>query len=93
MLVLKFGGTSVGTADRMKEVISIIQMQSSDQKLVVLSAMSGTTNALVDIGQLMYDGKRTEAKMSCQSLQHQYDQVRHDLFTSNEYLIKSKEKQ
>jgi aspartate kinase len=91
MLVLKFGGTSVGTADRMKEVISIIQMQSSDQKLVVLSAMSGTTNALVAIGQLMYDGKRTEAKMSCQSLQDQYDQVRHDLFSSDEYLIQSKE--
>lgn len=47
MKVLKFGGTSVGSARRMKNVASIIG--SSERKIVVLSAMSGTTNALVCI--------------------------------------------
>ena len=47
MNVLKFGGTSVGSAQRIQEVAKLI---SDDQpKIVVLSAMSGTTNTLVDI--------------------------------------------
>ena len=45
MKVLKFGGTSVGSAARMKEVAKLIC--DGEQKIVVLSAMSGTTNSLV----------------------------------------------
>ena len=45
MKVLKFGGTSVGSAQRMKEVAKLIT--DGEQKIVVLSAMSGTTNTLV----------------------------------------------
>ena len=44
MKVLKFGGTSVGSAQRIKNVASIICDQ--EQKIVVLSAMAGTTNSL-----------------------------------------------
>ena len=47
MKVLKFGGTSVGTPQRMKEVSRLIT--DGQQKIVVLSAMSGTTNSLVEI--------------------------------------------
>ena len=47
MKVIKFGGTSVGTPQRMKEVVNLIT--AGDQKIVVLSAMSGTTNSLVEI--------------------------------------------
>ena len=47
MKVLKFGGTSVGSAQRIKNVASIICDQ--EQKIVVLSAMAGTTNSLVEI--------------------------------------------
>ena len=47
MLVLKFGGTSVGSANRIKELVNIINTPSS--KTVVLSAMYGTTNHLIDI--------------------------------------------
>ena len=47
MVVLKFGGTSVGSAERMREVVNLID--SKEPKVVVLSAMSGTTNALVAI--------------------------------------------
>ena len=47
MKVLKFGGTSVGTSQRMKDVVKLIT--DGEQKIVVLSAMSGTTNSLVEI--------------------------------------------
>jgi aspartate kinase len=45
MIVLKFGGTSVGSAERIKEVAPLIA--SNERKIVVLSAMAGTTNSLV----------------------------------------------
>lgn len=48
MKVLKFGGTSVGSPQRMKEVCNLV-LEDGQQKLVVLSAMSGTTNSLVEI--------------------------------------------
>ena len=47
MKILKFGGTSVGTPQRMKDVSELIS--DGQQKIVVLSAMSGTTNTLVEI--------------------------------------------
>ena len=53
MKVLKFGGTSVGSAARMKEVAKLVTADN-DPKIVVLSAMSGTTNGLVEIGALLY---------------------------------------
>ncbi len=52
MKVLKFGGTSVGSAQRMKEVAKLIC--DGDRKIVVLSAMSGTTNSLVEISDYLY---------------------------------------
>ena len=51
MKVLKFGGTSVGSAQRMKDVAKLIK---GDRKIVVLSAMSGTTNSLVEISDYLY---------------------------------------
>ena len=53
MKVMKFGGTSVGTADRMKHVSSLIT-NSGEPVIVVLSAMSGTTNSLVEISDYLY---------------------------------------
>lgn len=52
MKVLKFGGTSVGSAQRIKNVASIICDQ--EQKIVVLSAMAGTTNSLVEISECFH---------------------------------------
>ena len=52
MKVLKFGGTSVGSASRMKDVAKLIC--DGKQKIVVLSAMSGTTNSLVEISDYFY---------------------------------------
>ena len=48
MKVMKFGGTSVGSAQRMKDVAQLIT-KDGQPKIVVLSAMSGTTNTLVEI--------------------------------------------
>ena len=53
MKVLKFGGTSVGSANRMKEVAKIVC--EGKNNLVVLSAMSGTTNQLVEIADYLYE--------------------------------------
>ena len=52
MKVLKFGGTSVGSAQRLKAVAKFIT--DGEQKIVVLSAMSGTTNKLVEISSYLY---------------------------------------
>ena len=60
MKVLKFGGTSVGTPQRMKDVCRLITADGK-QKLVVLSAMSGTTNSLVEISQYLYNGNKDGA--------------------------------
>lgn len=60
MKVLKFGGTSVGSPERMKEVCKLIT-EDGESKLVVLSAMSGTTNSLVEIAQYLYGGNKAGA--------------------------------
>ena len=52
MNVLKFGGTSVGSAQRIKDVARLICDETP--KIVVLSAMSGTTDSLVEIADYLY---------------------------------------
>lgn len=52
MKVLKFGGTSVGSADRIRAVAGLID--NGEPQIVVLSAMSGTTNTLVEISNCLY---------------------------------------
>ena len=51
---MKFGGTSVGSPQRMKEVAQIFCPKEGEQTFVVLSAMSGTTNSLVEISDYLY---------------------------------------
>ena len=53
MKVMKFGGTSVGSPERMKHVASLVT-NSGEPTFVVLSAMSGTTNSLVEISDYLY---------------------------------------
>ena len=53
MKIMKFGGTSVGSAQRMKDVCKLIT-NSGEPTFVVLSAMSGTTNSLVEISDYLY---------------------------------------
>ena len=63
---MKFGGTSVGNPDRMRALIPLIT--DNDRKIVVLSAMSGTTNSLVEIADLLYADNINEASLKNESI-------------------------
>ncbi|MDX5481595.1 MAG: aspartate kinase [Hymenobacteraceae bacterium] len=82
MKILKFGGTSVGSAERMKAVASLIQ--NDEPKIVVLSAMSGTTNALVQIAEKLYQNKNEEARALIDALHDKYKQVVEEFYTTEE---------
>jgi aspartate kinase len=71
MKVMKFGGTSVGKPQRMHDVASLITADNED-KIVVLSAVSGTTNALVEIGTFLSNGDKESAKSKIDHLEDQY---------------------
>jgi aspartate kinase len=71
MKVMKFGGTSVGKPERMHEVAKLIT-KDEESKIVVLSALSGTTNALVEISQSLAAGDRTSAKQQIEALEAHY---------------------
>ncbi len=86
MKVLKFGGTSVGSATRMKEVARIVC--DGDKKLVVLSAMSGTTNQLVEIADYLYKKNPTGAMEIINRLENSYYPVVDELFSTAEYKAK-----
>ena len=78
MKIMKFGGTSVGKPHRMHEVARLITADN-EEKIVVLSAVSGTTNALVEIGNLLAAHKKEEAKQKIDALEAQYQQFIQEL--------------
>lgn len=71
MKVLKFGGTSVGSPERMGQVMDIIT-RDEESKIVVLSAVSGTTNALVQINEALYKRDKIEAENLINTLYDKY---------------------
>src|SRR6476469_6395102 len=71
MKVMKFGGTSVGKPARMHDVATLITTDN-EPKIVVLSAVSGTTNALVEIGTALSNGDKELAKSNIDQLEDQY---------------------
>ncbi|NEW80371.1 MAG: aspartate kinase, partial [Gelidibacter sp.] len=77
MKVLKFGGTSVGSIVNMKMVKDIIA--DNQKKIVVLSAMSGTTNALVEISNFIKNNQKVEAILNIEKLHEKYVSVLNDL--------------
>lgn len=79
MKVLKFGGTSVGSAQRMREVAELIHEPGSEARIVVLSAMAGTTNALVDIARLLHAGEAAAATARIDQLRQRYYGVAREL--------------
>lgn len=87
MKVLKFGGTSVGSPERMRRLMDIIN--ANDRQIVVLSAVSGTTNNLVDIASFLYDKKHEEANALIDILEAKYIDFIKELFPKAEYLKKS----
>ena len=70
MIVMKFGGTSVGSAARMKQVAALVRAQ--DHPFVVLSAMSGTTNSLVEICGYLYNRNSDGAREIIGRLEEKY---------------------
>ena len=88
MKVMKFGGTSVGTPQRMKNVVELIN-SDNDQKIVVLSAMSGTTNMLYEISDYLYKKNPVGANENINTMEEKYQQHVEDLYTSDEYKQKA----
>ena len=89
MKVLKFGGTSVGSAQRMKDVAKLIT--DGEQKIVVLSAMAGTTNTLVEISDYLYKKNPEGANEVINKLEAKYKQHIDELFSTEEYKQKTLE--
>ncbi|HQM70389.1 MAG TPA: aspartate kinase [Bacteroidales bacterium] len=81
--IMKFGGTSVGSPERMKSLIPLIT--DNERKIVVLSAMSGTTNSLVEINNLLYAGNITGATEKIELLREKYHGVVDNLYESEQY--------
>jgi aspartate kinase len=90
MKVMKFGGTSVGKPQRMKEVAKLITADV-ENKIVVLSALSGTTNALIEISNALASGNRNEAKQQIDGLEEHYQNFIKELL--NTEVAKTKAKQ
>ena len=84
MRVLKFGGTSVGSVENMIQVKDIINDQ--EKKIVVLSAMSGTTNALVAISDYIKEGNKSKASARIDALEISYTTTIQSLF-SNQAIV------
>ncbi|MBR6263399.1 MAG: aspartate kinase [Prevotella sp.] len=89
MKVMKFGGTSVGTTDRMKHVASLIT-RSGEPTFVVLSAMSGTTNTLVEISDYLYKKNPDGANEVINQLEKKYMQHVNDLYNTEEWREKTR---
>jgi len=80
MLILKFGGTSVGSPDRIKKLLDIID--PSKRQIVVLSAVSGTTNSLVDISKAYLESDKQKAADLISTLKESYNQFIRELFST-----------
>lgn len=90
MKVMKFGGTSVGTPERMKHVCDLITA-SGEPTVVVLSAMSGTTNQLVEITDYLYKKNNDGANEIINSLEKKYMGHVDELYTTEEYRRRTRE--
>jgi aspartate kinase len=87
MKIMKFGGTSVGKPERMHQVYELIT-KDTESKIVVLSALSGTTNALVDISNSLSAGNKAEAKQKIDTLEAHYHAFVLDLLKTEVLIAK-----
>lgn len=90
MKVMKFGGTSVGSPERMKNVSSLIT-KSGEPTFVVLSAMSGTTNSLVEISNYLYRKNPEGANEVINALEKKYLAHVEELYSTEEYKEKTRQ--
>ncbi len=83
MKVMKFGGTSVGKPERMHDVAKLIT-RDDESKIVVLSALSGTTNSLVEIGASLANNEKATAKNQIDKLEMHYHNFIGELLRTKE---------
>ena len=88
MKVMKFGGTSVGSPERMKNVSQLVT-KDNEPVFVVLSAMSGTTNSLIEISNYLYRKNPEGANDVINRLEEKYKQHIDELYTTEEYKQKT----
>lgn len=88
MKVMKFGGTSVGKPERMRQVAELI-LKNEEPEIVVLSALSGTTNTLVAISDALAAGDKDRAKQLIDDLKKHYQNFILDLLQSPECRAKA----
>lgn len=86
---MKFGGTSVGKPERMHHIVSLVTKET-EPAIVVLSALSGTTNALVEIGEHISKGDRNAAKQTIDKLEAHYQDFVSKLVQKPEAVAKAK---
>jgi len=84
MLVIKFGGTSVGTPERMMKVATLVSAIEG-RKIVVLSAVSGTTNTLVEISNALMADEQDQASQLIDNLEKFYNNFSKNLFKTSTY--------
>ncbi|WP_321297084.1 aspartate kinase [Marinifilum fragile] len=89
MKVLKFGGTSVGSPERIQNLAQLVQC--NEPVIIVLSAMAGTTNALVEITELLYRKDMQKASEQISKLEEQYRKRIEELFTTEDFRSKGNE--
>ena len=87
---MKFGGTSVGTPERMKHVASLVT-RSGQPTFVVLSAMSGTTNTLLEISDYLYKKNPDGANEVINMLEAKYMQHIEQLYSTEEWREKTRQ--
>jgi aspartate kinase len=83
MKVMKFGGTSVGKPERMHSIAELVTKET-EPAIVVLSALSGTTNALVEISKNLADNERNVAKQNIDKLEQHYKTFMEGLLKTGE---------
>lgn len=96
MKVLKFGGTSVGSPERMKNLLDIISPelvdgQLEERRLVVLSAVSGTTNHLVEIAEAFLAKNKSQAATLIAEIHAHYHVFIRELFATDKWYNKAKD--
>jgi aspartate kinase len=90
MKIMKFGGTSVGKPERMAEIRKLIT-KDDETKIIVLSALSGTTNALTEISDALSKGDREDAKQRIDALESHYQNFIVELLKDESYFKKAKD--
>ncbi|MDE3213814.1 MAG: aspartate kinase [Bacteroidota bacterium] len=88
MKIMKFGGTSVGKPERMREITRLIT-EEKEPKIVVLSALSGTTNTLSAISTSLSRGNRSEAKAQIDALEAHYQKFIRELLPEETFFKKA----